>query len=202
MRTAADWITILVKCGVSPDAAVKWSDTFADGIKDDTFSGDAELAAFLGQVLVECDLLTRFSENLSYSAGRLCEVWPRRFPTVESALPYSHNAKALANKVYGGRLGNTEPDDGWNYRGFGMIQITGRNNYKSIGDAIGQDLIGDPSLLCDYSISLAAAIAFWKMEVTYSDGCTCADITKCVNGGEEGLAQREEITNKALEALS
>lgn len=68
-------------------------------------------------------------ENLNYSAKRLTQVWPKRFPTIAAAAPYANNPQALANKVYGGRLGNTAPDDGWRYRGRGLVQVTGKDNY-------------------------------------------------------------------------
>ncbi|OKP79756.1 hypothetical protein BTE77_06610 [Ensifer adhaerens] len=73
------------------------------------------------------------SENLNYSAKRLTEVWPGRFPTLAAAAPYANNPQKLANKVYGGRLGNVDPGDGWLYRGRGLAQITGRENYARFG---------------------------------------------------------------------
>lgn len=75
------------------------------------------------------------TENLSYSAERLTEVWPARFPTIASAKPYARNPRKLANKVYGGRMGNAAPDDGWLYRGRGLSQITGKANYAKFGIA-------------------------------------------------------------------
>ncbi len=73
------------------------------------------------------------TENLNYSAERLTKVWPSRFPTVASAEPFARNPRKLANKVYGGRMGNTAPDDGWRYRGRGLPQITGKENYTKFG---------------------------------------------------------------------
>ncbi|WP_245281592.1 hypothetical protein [Ensifer sp. ZNC0028] len=75
------------------------------------------------------------TENLSYSAERLTQVWPTRFATIASAKPFARNPCKLANKVYGGRMGNTAPDDGWLYRGRGLPQITGKQNYEKFGIA-------------------------------------------------------------------
>lgn len=73
-------------------------------------------------------------ENMFYSARRLTQVWPKRFPTLASAQPYANNPKGLANKVYGGRMGNAL-NEGWTYRGRGLIQITGKDNYAKFGIA-------------------------------------------------------------------
>jgi putative chitinase len=78
-------------------------------------------------------------ENLNYSAKRLTQVWPSRFPSIAAATPYANNPQKLANKVYGGRMGNVAPDDGWRYRGRGFVQITGRDNYAKYGLADNPD---------------------------------------------------------------
>lgn len=104
-------------------------------------------------------------ENLYYStAARIKAVWPSRFPTLDSAAPFVGNPKALANKVYGGRMGNREPDDGWRYRGRGLGQITGRENYKRLGELIGYALEQVPDLAAD--IKVAAAV----LHVGMTDG--------------------------------
>lgn len=94
------------------------------------------LAAMLGEAYHETGgRMQPVIENLNYSAKRLTEVWPTRFPTIASAKPYANNPQKLANKVYGGRLGNVGPNDGWIFRGRGLPQITGRENYEEHGIA-------------------------------------------------------------------
>lgn len=115
------------------------------------------LAAILSEVYHETGgRMQPVVENLNYSAKRMTQVWPTRFPTVASAQPYAGNPRALANKVYGGRLGNTGPDDGWLYRGRGLAQITGRANYAKFG------LAGKPDAASD--MATAIRILFDGME--------------------------------------
>lgn len=92
----------------------------------------AAVQDFLTHLCVESWYFTNLTENLNYRAQRLVEVWPSRFPTVGAAMPYAHNPRALANKVYGGRMGNTQPDDGWTFAGKGLIQTTGRANVEAL----------------------------------------------------------------------
>lgn len=97
-------------------------------------------------------------ENMSYSAKRMTEVWPSRFPDLESAMAYARNPEALANRVYGGRLGNDQPGDGWRYRGRGLVQITGRANYAKVGRLIGVDLEAFPETALRVDVSAKALI--------------------------------------------
>jgi putative chitinase len=104
-------------------------------------------AHFLAQILHESGGFSILTESLNYShAERLMAVWPSRFPNKEAARPYVGNAAALAEKVYGGRMGNTAPGDGYLYLGRGPLQITGRDSYNQIGQALGLDLIHNPNL--------------------------------------------------------
>lgn len=194
---------MLVECGVKPFTAAKWSVVFADTIKRNTFSaGDSEVDDFLGQILHESGGLEHMGEALSYSAERLTQVWPARFPTLDAALPYSRNPEALANKVYGGRMGNTEPGDGWLYRGRSPLQITGKDNYRRVGDLMGQDLIGLPGLLEAPHFALEACIAWWEDKIPDSMLGDIEKVTRRVNGGIHGLAQREDLTDRAQVALA
>lgn len=121
----------------------------------------ARMAAFLATILHESGELTIIRENMTYkSASRIAAVWPSRF-SVGGAAGLVGNPKALANKVYGGRMGNerngTNDDDGYRYRGAGLIQTTGRDSFRAAGEAIGVDLDGNPELIEKASVSLAAA---------------------------------------------
>jgi putative chitinase len=203
MKTSQDWYNILVRCQVKPLVAADWSLVFADVVKPTSFSaGDADLQDFLGQILHESAGLTVFSENMNYSPERLVQVWPSRFPTVNAARPYARNPEALANRVYGGRMGNTEPGDGWRYRARGPIQLTGKNNYELVGNLVGQDLVSLPELMEQPHYALEAAIAWWEDAIPDSILGDPEKVTRRVNGGLIGLADREFLTNEARTALA
>lgn len=124
----------------------------------------ADAADFMAQVSEETGGGTAIEECLDYSAARLCEVWPSRFPSLAAASPYAHNPAALADDVYGGRYGNRPgTDDGWRYRGRGLIQITFASWYAKLGRETGLDLVGDPGLANDPLHALEVACAYWKL---------------------------------------
>lgn len=160
---------------------------------------------FLAQVAHESGGLTVIEENLKYSAKRMTEIWPSRFPTLASAEPFANNPEALANKVYANRMGNgtAESGDGWRYRGRGYIQITGRDGYRAIGDAIGVDLEKDPDRAAAPEHALRVACGFWKWKKVNA-ACDDGDfvkVTKLVNGGTTGQADREAWLAKVRKVL-
>lgn len=126
------------------------------------------LAAILAEAYHETGgAMQPVTENLSYSAKRLTQVWPGRFPTLASAQPFANNPRKLANRVYGGRLGNTGDDDGWLFRGRGLAQITGRTNYAKFGIAGAPDEAG--------KMAVAVRILFDGMERGLFTGKKLAD---------------------------
>ena len=195
------WANTLAALGVRPHTADDWADTFTRVMDERPFSNDHDLPNFLGQVLHESAMLERIEENLNYSAERLTQVWPRRFPTLASAQPFARNPRALANKVYGGRLGNTAPDDGWAYRGRGLIQITGRDNYRQMQHITGLPLLDEPDLLLEQEPALRASIAWWEENVPDSMLGDVSRVTRVVNGGQIGLNHRAQLTARAYRAL-
>lgn len=157
------------------------------------------LAHWLGQLSVESGGFTHMVESLSYSAPRLVAVWPARFPTLGAATPYARNPEKLANKVYGDRMGNTQPGDGWRYIGRGFTQLTGRDNYATYGARIGVDLVGHPELAAEPITASLIAGAFWEAHGCNSkaDADDIEGITRAINGGVVGLEERNTAVAKA-----
>src|SRR5262245_30073656 len=152
-------------------------------------------AHFMAQISHESDGGTVTIENMNYrTAQRIRDVWPSRF-TVESAKPYVGNPRGLANKVYNGRMGNRSgTDDGYNYRGRGLIQLTGRESYQKIGKLVGLDLEDDPDLVIkppDNSFAIAACEFQYLKCLPSADADDIRAVTKKVNGGYIGLDSRK-----------
>lgn len=200
MKSPSEWNDILIQCQVKPTTAAKWADVFANTIFFNTFSRHDEIDDFLGQILHESGLLEHVEENLNYSAGALMRTWPTRFNS-ETAVEYQRDAARIANKVYGGRLGNDEPGDGFRYRGRGLLQVTGKDNYKAVGAALGIDLVSNPDMLAQPEWALKSAIAWWNKNIPDAIIGNTALVSRRVNGGTIGLDHRIALTDKAQDAL-
>jgi putative chitinase len=166
---------------------------------------DNRLPYFLANVGHESGGCTITHENLNYStAARLCAVWPSRFPTEASAQPYVNNPEALANNVYAGRMGNTQPGDGYIYRGRGYIQLTGRDAYTAVGKAAGLDLVNSPDLAAAPENALRVACGFWAWK-GLNPICDTGDfnaVVKKINGGLNGLDDRNAWLAKVRKVLA
>jgi putative chitinase len=147
----------------------------------------------MAQFSHECGAGLEMVENLNYSAQGLMRTWPSRFNAARAA-QYAHRPQAIADAVYGGRMGNAPPpsDDGWNYRGRGLSQVTGKEGYAKLAAKTGLDLRAHPELLGDPDHALECGVADFVL-----CGCLpCAErddvvsVTKHLNGGLIGLAER------------
>ena len=162
-------------------------------------------AHLMGQAHHESGGFKRTREGLHYSTPeRIQEVWPSRFPTVQSAMPYSRNPSGLANKVYSNRMGNGDEASGEGrlYRGRSYIQLTGKSNYRSFASDMGiPEVMTDPDLVAS-TYAFEAALWFFNKNNLFDiadkgvNESTIKSITKRVNGGHHGLADRIEQTNK------
>lgn len=144
------------------------------------------LAHFIAQGLIETGFLNYTTENLNYSAEALRKVFSKYYSTDELAKEDARKPERIANRVYGERMGNTEPGDGWRFRGRGFLQITGRDNYRRYGDMTGLDLVGDPDLLVrDLKASILVAAAFWSDNglSSYADANNAAAVSRGINLG-------------------
>jgi putative chitinase len=155
------------------------------------------LAHFLAQCGHESGGFRATQENLNYSAKGLNGIFKKYFPTEAAAAAYARNPQKIANKVYGGRMGNGNEasGEGYKFRGRGYIQLTGKENYTAFGKAIGEDILSNPDKVASTYALLSAAWFFSKngLHKMADGGATDAvvtSITKRVNGGTIGLADR------------
>lgn len=172
------------------------------------------LEDFIPNLLVECCEFTHFEECLNYSAARLMQVWAHRFPTIDIANQYAHNPQKLANYVYGGRLGNNEPNDGWSFRGSGPIQATGKDIVTSFTKYYNQkfgtpyspyqvaDMMRDKIYL---KMGLHFACWFFSIAkglIKYAIADDFKAVVYRINGGYNGLDERTKYYNRAKQVLN
>ena len=165
--------------------------------------GAKRIAAFIAQVGHESGHLTRLVENLNYSADALRRNWPSRF-SVELASAVARKPEQIANIAYGNRMGNSAPGDGWKYRGRGLIQITGKDNYRACGEALGLYLIAQPELLEKPQHACMSAAWYWATNGlnTLADAGKFDAITQRINGGQTGAVDRQAAYVRALKVLA
>jgi putative chitinase len=180
----------------------KWLEPLKETFEKYGINTERRQAAFIGQCMHESDGFKLLEENLNYSAKALMNTWPSRFPTEEMANQYARNPEKIANKVYGGRMGNADESsgEGWKYRGRGIKQLTGKENYQRCSEALGVDLVENPDLLFDPKYATLSAGWFWNKH-NLNDLADKSDIetmTKRINGGLIGLDDRKAKIAKAL----
>ena len=203
------WIRILVSCGVRKTIADKWAPLFEKYAQPEAFSkSNADLFDFLGQVLHESSMLTLLVENMNYSADAIRRVAAQSAPggrwaqAATMTAKLANNPEALANFVYGGRMGNTDPMDGYDYRGRGLIMSTGKFNTQRLQAVTGFPLLKTPELQSDPKTAIQVAVRWWEANVPDGALGDPQRVTKAVQGGALGLALRAELTDKAYAAIS
>lgn len=164
------------------------------------------LAHFISQVIFETDVLQKREEDLCYSAERIVQVWAHYFQprTDNNPADCADKPEALGNIVYGGRMGNTAPGDGYAYRGRGLLQLTGKDEYRIATlemrkmDPNAPDLVANPdqAFASDWCLRVAAAI--WKHNGANeaADTNSVERVTRAINGGTDGLEDRRRWFEK------
>jgi putative chitinase len=158
-----------------------------------------KISMFLAQIGHESASLSAVSENLNYSTAGLRATFPKYFPTEDIAASYARNPMKIANRVYANRLGNgpETSGDGWRFRGRGLIQITGRDNYARISKDLDIDCLNHPEILESPLYAALSAGQFWEWR-SLNNTSDVQTVTRKINGGLNGLYDRVARYQKAL----
>jgi putative chitinase len=180
--------------GHIPDSVIA---QIPDTAKKFNITTPLRLAHFLAQCGHESGGFKAVQENLNYSAKGLMGIFKKYFPTQTLAEQYQRNPQKIASKVYGGRMGNgpESTGEGFKFRGRGYIQLTGKQNYTNFARFIGEDTVANPDLVATKYPLASAAFFFdsnklWSICDKGADSATVTAVTKRVNGGTIGLADR------------
>lgn len=206
--TAAQLTAIMPNCD-----AGHWLEPLNTAMARFEINTSSRMAAFLAQVAHESGETKILTENLNYSALRLTQVWPGRFPTLAAAQPYAKNPEKLANHVYAGRggNGNEASGDGWCYRGRGLFQLTTKDNYRLAATALHLPLVEMPETVATPAVAALTAAHFWSRlglnvladhQPGDNEDKDFEKISVRINGGKVGLAERKKYWQKAKLALA
>lgn len=196
--------------GVNDELRDAWYEPVAAAMKKHGINTQLRQAHFLAQVGHESGGFRFVQENLNYLWGALLAMFGNRI-TKEQALKYGRrppqpaNQQMIANIIYANRMGNgdVESGDGYRYRGRGLIQITGKSNYRDLVQALGVDVVANPDLLADYKLAAESAAAWWKIHGLneIADADDVGRITRVINGGINGIEDRKTRLTKAKGVL-
>lgn len=168
----------------------------------DLFVNKYRISGFLAQIIHESGGFNITIENLNYSATGLRNTFPKYFPTDNIAAQYARQPQKIANKVYANRMKNGDElsGDGWLFRGRGLIQITGRENYTNLATALEMSIPDCIAYLETNAGATASAGWFWDINKlnTLCDAKDIDGVSKRVNGGKIGLQERAKIYQAAL----
>ena len=178
-----------------------WSLILPAVVQEFNLTDPTEFAEWLAQCGHESAHLTRITENLSYSPRALMATWPKRFPDLQIAAKYGRQPDKIANYVYANRMGNGDvgSGDGYRFRGRGLLQITGRDNYAACGKALKLLLLTFPQKLEDPINAARSAGWFWRARVRDHTPGDVAHSTRIINGGTNGLEERRALFDKVME---
>ncbi|MCA6999505.1 glycoside hydrolase family 19 protein [Dickeya solani] len=196
--------------GISAGLAARWHPHLIATFAEFGITASAQ-AMFIAQVGHESGGFSATIESFNYSQQALLNTFASRLGADqiamlgrqrnESAVPQNRQA-AIANLVYGGRLGNKAAGDGWKFRGRGLIQITGLDNYRACGAGLKLDLVSAPELLEQDVNAMRSAGWYWMSRCCSRYADDVERVTLLINGGRNGLDDRRARYDRATQALS
>ena len=201
-------IATLIAAGVQPTQARIFAEPLAAACARFDITSRARVAGFIAQCRVESADFTRLEENLNYTrAERILQIFPSRVKSLDDATRLVRNPRAMANRVYAGKIGNGDEasGDGWRFRGRGLKQLTGRANYADAAEALGRPYLEHPDLVAQPVDACLTAAWFWHAAKgnLLADSAQWDAITRAVNG--PGMLQadlRRQYAEEALQVLA
>jgi len=182
-----------------------WFEALCKILPDYDITTPERVAAFMAQTAHESGGYTALKENLNYRAATLRKVFPKYFPDDAIAEQYAGKQEMIANRVYGGRMGNgpEETGDGFRYCGRGLIQLTGKQNYTKFAESIETPVDELPEFLGTFEGAVQSACWFWETNNLnqYADSSDILTMTKRINGGTIGLEDRTNHYHHAIQVL-
>ena len=186
-----------------------WYDALVDILPKYDITTEARVAGFISQCAHESGDFTKLEENLNYREETLLKIFPRYFgPGKRNAAEYAKNPEKIANYVYmdefrSSKMGNVKEGDGWRFRGRGLKQLTGRENYTAFGKTVNMTAEQAADYVATEKGAIESACWFWdnKKLNAVADTGDVVKMTKIINGGDIGLADRQARYKKAMEVF-
>lgn len=186
-----------------------WHKALAEILPKYQINTPARVAGFISQCAHESAEFTMLEENLNYREETLLKVFPRYFgPGKRNAAEYAKNPEKIANYVYmdefrSSKMGNTQPGDGWRFRGRGLKQLTGRDNYTNFGKSVGMTAEQAAEYVATEKGAIESACWFWNAKKLneVADTGDVVRMTKIINGGDIGLADRQARFKRAMDVF-
>ncbi|PWC17142.1 endolysin [Brenneria roseae subsp. roseae] len=191
---------------ISAGLAARWFPHLKATFDEFSISTPVDQAQFIAQVGHESGGFSRIVESLNYTPAALVATFGKRITQYQADMlgrtsVHPANQAAIANLVYSNRLGNKSQADGWKFRGRGLIQITGLDNYRSCGNGLALDLVTSPELLEQDINAIRSAGWFWKSKRLGQYAADVERVTLVINGGRNGIDDRRERFDLARRVL-
>ena len=182
-----------------------WYRAFEQLLPDYDINTPLRVAHFIAQCAHESGNFNFIEENLNYRAASLMSVFKKYFPTADIAQQYEKKPEKIANRVYANRMGNGDEasGDGYTYRGRGLIQLTGKDNYTFFAGSLGIPIEEAADYMSTFEGAAQSACFFWEQNNLnrFADANDVKGLTKAINGGYIGLEDRMKHTEHALHIL-